>query len=212
MAEIAIKSVRGSPSFAIVDDEDIELVSAFKWNALKGGQRKRNWFYATTRVDGRKLLAMHRLVMGAKKGQFIDHINGDTLDNRKSNLRFCTKAENTRNRAKSSTSTNKYKGVCRSGKKFKAVIRVNGAQKTLGCFHKEEYAALVYDMAAIEYYGDFARPNFTPEVRRFLLCMVDFYNSPQFALLAKTLEEKEACAKNFKWVNSWKGYAGAVTQ
>ena len=91
---------------ALVDDEDYERVSKIKWAAEQCSTVKSN-YYARNRNQNIK---MHRLIMDLDKSDLVvDHINHNTLDNRKKNLRICTKAENNRNRKNNLTKTNKRK-------------------------------------------------------------------------------------------------------
>ena len=104
---------------------------------------------------------MHRLIMQAIDGQYVDHINGDGLDNRRENLRICTHAQNMQNQMPVRLGTSKYKGVSwdKVAKKWAAHINLDGKPKKLGRFVAEEDAAKAYDSAAIEHYGEYARPN-----------------------------------------------------
>ncbi len=99
---------------------------------------------------------LHRLVLGAKQGECVDHINGNKLDNRRANLRLCNNRENGRNRsgpAKSNLSG--YRGVSWNRGWF---ARINVEDKTihLGRFKTKEQAAKAYDRAALQYFGAFA--------------------------------------------------------
>lgn len=104
----------------------------------------------------------HRLVAGAVKGQLVDHINGDTLDNRLENLRLCSIKENSRN-VRGREGTSRYKGVYfqKRARKWCASIRVDYKLIYLGLFELEEKAAEAYDLAAISHFGEFAKPNFS---------------------------------------------------
>jgi len=106
---------------------------------------------------------MHRLVMGAVRGELVDHRHGDTLDNRKSKLRKCSNTQNARNqRPHSDKRTSKYKGVAfmRDRGSFRAQIMVNRKKINLGNFVDEISAAKAYDHAALKHFGEFARCNF----------------------------------------------------
>jgi hypothetical protein len=140
--------------FALIDDDDFELVSQFKWiAATKGGLS-----YARCRLDG-KPFGMHRLILGKPKGP-IDHKNGNGLDNRRSNLRLCTHAENMRNRRKMAKCASKFKGVTlHSSGNFRATIYQGGEPLCLGTFTSEEHAARQYDRAARIFFGKFAKTN-----------------------------------------------------
>lgn len=145
----------GGKLFAIVDDEDYEYLRKSKWRA---GEPKKGFFYATKIGN----IRMHRLIMQAQVGQQVDHINGNTLDNRRSNLRICSNQENARNRYKPVTGLSNYKGVKRSNtvsERWTAQIGLNGKDIHLGSFATQEEAASAYDKAAIEHYGEFAKTN-----------------------------------------------------
>jgi hypothetical protein len=139
---------------AIVDDADAALVDQYKWYcstyyAFKHPTKSCHHSY------------MHRLIMGAKKGQIVDHINGDKLDNRRSNLRFCTPAQNNYNSSKHKRNTSGYKGVFWNGRdgKWLAQAKINQKQTYLGQYETREQAALYYNLAAIMFHGEFARLN-----------------------------------------------------
>jgi len=146
---------------ALIDDEDFELVSSYKWHAHWNPKTKS--FYATTNIrkpDGKwTLLRMHRLIIGAPKGVEVDHINHETLDNRKSELRICTTSQNQHNAGKRADNTSGYKGVCwhKRCQKWYAQIMLNGKLKSLGYFDTPEAAHAAYCKAATELHGSFAR-------------------------------------------------------
>ena len=147
---------------AVVDDEDFEWLSRWKWMARPDGSGK---VYAVRDVRRRPELftkRMDREILGLSPGDDAqaDHINGDTLDNRRANLRRSTKTENRRSRRIFKNNTSGYKRVSRSGSKFRADIGVEGKQRYLGVFETAEEAAMAYDEAAREIYGDRAVLNF----------------------------------------------------
>lgn len=111
--------------------------------------------------DGGKTRFAHRLLMGAKRGQVIDHINGDPLDNRRSNLRLCTQKQNVRNSRPRKGTESGLKGVRwqSSTQTWCAQIMVDGRREYLGHFSTAEEAAQVYDAAAVRLFGEFAHPN-----------------------------------------------------
>ncbi len=139
--------------FAIVDDEDYAHLSAFRWRAQKG---KRGCLYA---VSTRAQL-MHRFIMKPKVDSFVDHVNGDGLDNRKVNLRVCSHAQNMANQRKREGTASRFKGVhiTRSGM-YGASIECAGTTIHLGTFAQENRAARQYDRAARVFFGKFARTN-----------------------------------------------------
>lgn len=107
---------------------------------------------------------LHRLVIGAKKGQIVDHINYDTFDNRKSNLRICGYSQNAshQRRHKKNLINTPYKGVRqpKQSKRFQAQISINGRTNGIGLFDTAEEAAKAYDKMALQLFGDFATLNF----------------------------------------------------
>lgn len=125
-----------------------EIQGAYKyWN---------NKYYVLTK--DKKFL--HRIIMNVPRGVFVDHINGNSLDNRRCNLRICTNAENQWNTGKKCTSNQPYKGVrkTKSGK-YEARIRCKGKRLHLGTFTTVEEAVRVYNAKAFELHGEFAYLN-----------------------------------------------------
>lgn len=142
----------------IVDNADAPNVERFKWGVMKTAGR----FYIRRyeRVgDKYKVVLLHRELLCAKVGAVVDHINGDTLDNRRTNLRLCTYAENSRNAKLSKANKSGYKGVSWNNclGYWQAKICVNWHQIHLGWFKRPEDAYLAYCKAANKYHKDFAR-------------------------------------------------------
>lgn len=146
---------------ALVDDDDYERIVRHKWQfypynagyAVRKGS-KRNGEPRTVR--------MHREIMNAPKGVQIDHINGNGLDNRKSNLRFANTQQNAFNREKPSVNcSSKYKGVLKRRDDSNWVVRIkyNNRQFHLGTYQSETYAAAVYNVAAHIMFGSYCRIN-----------------------------------------------------
>ena len=137
-----IKLTQGKST--MIDDSDYDTVSKHKWYmALTSGA----YPYAYRNVwNGKrqKMLAMHRQITNAKEGEMVDHINGDTLDNRRENLKICSRSENglnnKRHRLGLLSGTTKHK---RSGK-YQAQIRRNGVTLYLGLFSTEKEAHDAY--------------------------------------------------------------------
>jgi hypothetical protein len=143
---------------ALVNDEDFELVSQYNWHIA----RNRYAVTKTSRKNApRKDILMHRLIMRAEKGQQVDHINGNGLDNRRENLRFCTHAENQHN-ISYGYGKSRYKGVHwhKNREKWCSAICYNSKKIYLGSFSSEIEAARAYDEAAKQYFGAFAHLNF----------------------------------------------------
>lgn len=148
--------------FAIVDNDLFDYLNQWKWSAA------RNYgtvYYATryARLNGKDTtVRMHRVIMNAPRGTQVDHINGNGLDNRRENLRFCTTKQNLRNRGKNSRNTSGYKGVswAKHANKWNAQIVVNRKRINLGYYEDVKEAALAYDEAARKYHGEFCNTNF----------------------------------------------------
>lgn len=138
----------------IFDEADIDIVRQYRWTVGDTG-------YPSTTV-GRSLVLLSRMLMGGQPGQYIDHINGDPGDNRRSNLRFASPSENQRNRSIPAHNTTGYKGVYRrkDRKKLYASIQVRGKKIPLGTYNSAIEAAGAYDRAARYYFGEFACVNF----------------------------------------------------
>jgi hypothetical protein len=157
---IRITLTRGLVATADIDDFD--MLDGRNWVSLNSPCG----FCASTHVtleSGKYDIAlMHRVVMAAPDELDVDHINGNRLDNRKKNLRLATNQQNSWNQGLGKRNTSGYKGVSWHTRDltFSAIIRVDGRQKTLGTFNEAISAALAYDAAAREHYGEFARLNF----------------------------------------------------
>ena len=140
--------------YALVDDDDYDRLSQHNWYLHQGG-------YAQSRIAG-KTIGMHRLVCQPSPGLDTDHKNRDKLDNRRANLRECTRSQNHANQKKRRGSSSRFKGVYwnKHARKWQAEIKANGKYRYLGLFTDEKDAALAYDEAAREGFGEFARGNF----------------------------------------------------
>lgn len=157
---IEIPLTRGK--VALVDDDDYESLSRYKWFAV---QNPSGVWYArrnTARNHGPQGFEfMHRRLMGISGTAQVDHRDGDGLNNTRKNLRFCTHRQNGMNRKVNAGC--RFKGVSRSREKYKAAITINGAYVHLGVFSADEEAARAYDRKARETFGEFARLNFPDE-------------------------------------------------
>jgi len=143
-------------AITLIDNADRELVSGFSWRLHSNG-----YVYAD-RFEWR--IALHRLIAGPREHEKVDHANGNRLDNRASNLRIATSAQNSANRGpdrRRAGKSSKYKGVSWNQERqhWRAYVHVNGKTKALGSFSDEKEAARAYDRAAIAAWGEFARLN-----------------------------------------------------
>lgn len=139
---------------ALVDDVDFDMLMQWKWCYNTG------YAVRTDYSSGKpKRIYMHRLIMETPSGMETDHINSNRLDNRRSNLRVCTHQQNCMNVLPVGAS--KYKGVTwhKGDRKWQSSIFVDGKLKYLGSFKSEEDAALAYNFAALEAFGEFAKQN-----------------------------------------------------
>jgi len=143
---------------AIVDDEDYDAVSSMKWHVQVDSRGK---IYSATDVLG-STVYLHRFLMGDGCDK-VDHINGNTLDNRRCNLRNTSTSENAMNNKKTNAPrSSKYKGVTHTKDgKWKAHIGKDDEDIHIGYFDSEEEAAKAYDAKAKTLFGDKARINFT---------------------------------------------------
>ncbi|WP_333674891.1 HNH endonuclease [Glutamicibacter sp.] len=163
MGHILIPLTQGK--FATIDAVDYELVSPIKWCAHYQPSKNSERWYA---VSGTTAQKMHRLIMGAKANEPIDHIDGDGLNNKRSNLRIATGSINQRNQRKT-RGTSRYMGVSHRGnnnrgKPYKkspwtAMLKTDGPQRYLGVFATEEDAALAWNQAVLKSRGPTARLN-----------------------------------------------------
>jgi hypothetical protein len=156
----------------IIDDEDADL-AILKWQAHKDKKRPNTDWYAQgclSKVGGnRGNFKLHRIILGRVVGRaldrydYVDHINHDGLDNRRSNLRLATHQENVHNqRMQLGPKSSQYKGVYWDTriKQWRAQITINKHRTHLGLFRIEEDAARAYDSAARKLFANFCSPNF----------------------------------------------------
>lgn len=154
MSEIPLTQGR----IALVDDEDYEQLARHSWSFDGRGYAVRGVW-----VAGRvKKVRMHRQILSAAEGVEVDHVNGNGLDNRRSNLRLCEHHQNARNVRPRQGCTSQYKGVYwhRQSGKWRARLRFGGKHISLGLYVSEQDAARAYDAAARQHFGAFARTNF----------------------------------------------------
>lgn len=134
---------------ALVDDEDYEWLNEYNWH-FEGR-------YAASRDKDRNKLYMHKAVLkDIEKGNVVDHINRDKLDNRKSNLRYADYSSNSANSKLASNNTTGYRGVYKRGKYWRVALTYEGKQVSGGYYSTKEEAAEEYNRLAIKHFGEFA--------------------------------------------------------
>lgn len=142
---------------AIVDKDDFDRLNKYKWYYEDSGyacRRKTFGYY-----DNKKVY-MHREILGdITDKNVVDHINRDGLDNRKLNLRIVTQSHNMFNTGLRRNNSSGYKGVSKSGNRWRASIHIDGKSKHLGTFATKEEAARKYNEVALQEYGDIAYIN-----------------------------------------------------
>jgi len=143
----------------LLDSKFVELISTYQWSIGSHG-------YAVS-GSGKNQVLLHRLIIGAKTGQSVDHINQKKLDNRIINLRIVTNQQNSINRPKQINNTSGYKGVCRlPDKTWQAQIEYKGESIYLGKFSDASSAAKAYDVAAKTLFGEYAHLNYSDTLRQ----------------------------------------------
>lgn len=163
MKAILLSSKRGKKyrGVVIVDDEDYEWACQWAWCwGLRGTKHNREYAIRSDALRG--LVYMHRDILNAPYYLWVDHANGNGLDNRRTNLRICTPAQNIAGKNVYQKATSMYRGVHydKKGECYQAQVACRGKRITVGCYDNEEEAARAYDARAREEYGQFARLNF----------------------------------------------------
>lgn len=160
MKTVPLGGKKAAGRVALVDDEDYELVSQYRWHVLEkvrpSGGIDGPYVQTKTRRDGREVgVFMHKLITGYAR---TDHRNGNGLDNQRSNLRPATAAQNGCNRPPRADHSSRHKGVSwhRATRKWRATIKANGKSRHLGTFASEEDAARAYAEAALAIQGEYA--------------------------------------------------------
>lgn len=162
--QIPLRGKYGAGKFALVDDDDYEYLSQYKWRCDATGYAR----YSVYSKPKRTILTilMHRLILNTPDGFDTDHINGDRLDNRRSNLRLATCQQNSAN-SRGHGRASIFKGVGFQHGLWRAQIGIDQNVRHLGVFATQRAAAQAYNEAATQYFGEFARLNdlslLTPE-------------------------------------------------
>lgn len=135
------------------------MLSKWKW-FYKDGYAQRTEYLG--KMDGKykyRTVKMHRLILNPEKTKEVDHISGDRLDNRRSNLRVCSKAENQANQSIARNNSSGFKGVHKFRGRWQAYLYSKGKRYHLGYHNTREAAAIAYNDKAREVFGEFARLN-----------------------------------------------------
>jgi hypothetical protein len=142
-----------------IDIEQLEYVIKYKWFSKKAAST--NKYYAYSHLTGNQKILLHRYLLNVKKGELVDHKNGDPTDNRLINLRKVNKLQNNVNSKKRKNCRSIYKGVTvRPSGKFGVYIRHQSKNICLGTFNNEIDAAREYDKFACLFFGEYAKLNF----------------------------------------------------
>lgn len=149
-----IFTLKGEKIF--VDDEDYERLRIYSWHISTRGYAMRFPYENGHRIG----IMMHRFILGIDRGdhRIIDHVNGNKIDNRRCNLRICTKAQNGYNQKAQRTNTTGYKGVMRHKQtgRYIAQIGHEGKKIHLGSFSTAAEAYAAFCEAAQQLHGEFA--------------------------------------------------------
>lgn len=164
MKKIPLSGKKNSHLSLLVSDEDYEELSRYKWYLMANGSVVRYQYLRKEKTSRGwrsryKLHQVHRHIMQPPKYMVVDHINHDRLDNRRDNLRVCTRLQNQQNMLKGKLNTSGYKGVRRNGSGWVAEIKDNKKYKYLGIFQDIREAARAYDKASKELHGEYGVTN-----------------------------------------------------
>ncbi len=149
----------------VIDDADAPLIAGYHWTAMRIKNKTRETWYAKATGPGNTSILMHRVLLGAGKGQLVDHKDGNGLNNQRANIRLATHRGNVANMQSSrdgsfAVRTN-YRGVYSFDDEFGYIAAC--CQRRLGKYATQEAAAMAYDEEARKQFGEFARLNFPRE-------------------------------------------------
>lgn len=149
---------------ALVDDEDYEFLSSMSWNRSESRSRTYAVKCFWVRGENRRVTyRMHNFLMIGHDGIQVDHIDGNGLNNQKSNLRSGSLSQNQYNAKKRSDNTSGYRGVACVRGRFHAQIQYDKKHRYIGSYPTAELAARAYDEHAKVFHGSFAKFNFPEE-------------------------------------------------
>lgn len=155
--------------YFLIDTEDYDVAKKYLWHTMRVKKKKGDIIYVRSKV-GDKYVYLHNLLLKKPKGKFVDHINRNALDNRKSNLRIATRQQNSFNRRSSKKNKTGYIGVIRHKKTpihpYYAKVSKDNKNYVVGFFKTALEAAIARDKKAIELHGEFAVLNFKKKYER----------------------------------------------
>ncbi len=174
MKKIKLIAKENEQDFTTVDNEDFEYLSQFRWRNIFG-------YAVKSKTKSMPGIRMHRILVKCPNGKVVDHINGDRLDNRKSNLRIGTQSQNSMNKQAPKNNTSGYKGVTKKVIRGKVVydsqIQIEGKRFYIGRYSSAEVAGASYNKIAKEVYGEFAYLNNVSEEAKKLIYKKSISNS-----------------------------------
>lgn len=155
--KVDISTKKYPNTFALIDAQDAEKVMAHKWCMTNSG-------YANRTDKQKNTIAMHRLIIGAKKGELVDHIDGNPLNNTRKNLRLATSQQNAFNTKLPKHNTSGYKGVSWHKRKqlWQACVYSNNTSKFLGFYLTKEEAAVAYNVWVVSTRKEYGKLNNVP--------------------------------------------------
>jgi hypothetical protein len=156
--ELIIKKRNGDRFTVLYDECDHEIIASLKWHITCS--RRILYARSNSEIKGKRVL-MHRAILQPQGDKIhVDHINGNSLDNRRCNLRACTNSQNMMNRGPVKRRESEYKGIIkiegRNRTYWRAQIGLNGKSHYIGSYDTPEDAAIAYNQKAIELHGEFA--------------------------------------------------------
>lgn len=161
---------------AWIDERDLDRVQGIDWAPMWSDDRyyARAWTWDENR-GSKSTVLLHRFILNAPRGSYVDHIDGDSMNCRRGNLRLATSRQNNANSYLAVTNTSGFKGVYwnKPKRKWQAYISLNNKSKYIGRFHDIEDAARAYDDFARREHGEFARLNFPREGERGAIILAD---------------------------------------
>ncbi len=149
--------------YTFVDDRDYGYLMGWKWQALEACNGRKKFYVKRneTQCGKYKGIYMHRVITDAPKGIYVDHINGNALDNRRANLRLCTNSENVHNCGMRPDNTSGCRGVDwhKQRGKWRVRLKSHGIRKDLGFYSDIKDAVIARKAAEGKYVGEFIFSN-----------------------------------------------------